>query len=154
MIDKLEIASTVEAQLKGTDLFLVSVKVSKNNEVEIEIDGDRDITLDDCVAVNDAVLAAHDRDKEDYELTVGSCGLTAPYVVKRQYLKNIGNDVEVLTGDGIKLKGTLKEVGDDTFTIAVTRKVKLEGKKRPEMVEEPVELRFDEIKYTKTIIDF
>jgi len=71
--------------------------------------------IDDCVAVNDAVLAAFDRDIEDYELTVGSYGLTSPLLLPRQYRKHIGADVEVLTCAGNKLKGVLKDADDSGF---------------------------------------
>ena len=103
--------------------------------------------------VNDKVLAAFDRDKgEDYELTVGSYGIGEPFKVHEHYLKNVGGPVEVLTKAGVKLKGTLKEAGDNGFTLTVTQKVKPEGKKRPELVETDMSLAYDEIKYTKNII--
>lgn len=35
-----------------------------------------DVDLDDCEAVHRAVLAAFDRDVEDYALTVGSAGIS------------------------------------------------------------------------------
>ena len=35
------------------------------------------VTLDDCEYVHRAVLAAFDRDVEDYALTVGSAGISA-----------------------------------------------------------------------------
>ena len=64
----------------------------------------------------------------------------------------MGGPVEVLTKAGVKLKGTLKEAGDNGFTLTVTQKVKPEGKKRPELVETDMSLAYDEIKYTKNII--
>ena len=79
---------------------------------------------------------------------------TSPLRVKAQYDKKVGNPVEVLTADGRKLKGELKEAGDTDFTIVVSRKVKPEGAKRPVMVDEDVTLKYDEIKYTKYLIEF
>ena len=76
--------------------------------------------------------------------------------MKGQYDKNIGNDVEVLTRDGRKLTGCLVEVNADgtEFVIEVTRKVKVEGKKRPEMIQEPVRLAVADTKYVKYLINF
>ena len=153
MIDKREIAKTVERVLEGSDLFLVDVNVTDDNEVEVLIDSERDVTVDDCVMINDAVLAEHDRDREDYELTVGSCGLTTPFTVLRQYLKNVGNEVECLTADGRKLRGTLSAADEAGITIATTEKRKLEGKKRPEMVTVEIPLKYSEINYSKNIIE-
>ena len=114
MIDREALTEVVTSSLEGTGLFVVEVTVSRDNVVEVLLDSmDGSVGIDDCVAVNDAVLAAFDRDVEDYELTVGSYGLTSPYKVRAQWLKNVGNQVEVLTGDGRKLHGTLKAVGDE-----------------------------------------
>ena len=89
---------------------------------------------------------------EDYELTVGSYGITSPLLLPRQYRKNIGYEVEVLTGDGRKLKGVLADADDEGFTLTTTVKKKLEGKKRPELVEEQERFNYSDIKQTKNII--
>ena len=139
----------------GDDLFLVDVAISADNHIVVEIDShEGSVCIDNCVAITRAVEQAFDRDKEDYELEVGSAGLTSPLKVKAQYVKNIGNDVEVLTTQGAKLKGVLSEVGDDTFTIKVAKKVKPEGAKRPVIVEEDVTIKYSETKYTKYLIQF
>ena len=153
MIDKTALEQVINEALEGTKMFLVTLKVSKDNVIDVALDSDEDITIDDCVAVNDAVLAAFDRDEgEDYELTVGSYGITSPLLMPRQYRKNIGYEVEVLTGDGRKLKGVLTDADDEGFTLTMTVKRKLEGKKRPEMVEEQEHFNYSDIKQTKNII--
>ena len=154
MIERQALVEVVEACL-GDDLFLVDVAISADNHIVVEIDSyEGSVSIDNCVAITRAVEQAFDRDKEDYELEVGSAGLTSPFKVKAQYEKNIGNDVEVLTAQGAKLKGVLSEVGDDTFTIKVAKKVKPEGAKRPVIVEEDVTIKYSETKYTKYLIQF
>ena len=153
MIDKTALEQVINEALEGTKMFLVTLKVSKDNVIDVALDSEEDITIDDCVAVNDAVLAAFDRDAgEDYELTVGSYGITSPLILPRQYRKNIGYEVEVLTADGRKLKGVLADADDEGFTLTTTVKRKLEGKKRPEMVEEQERFAYNDIKQTKNII--
>ena len=152
MIDKTELEKVINEALDGTRMYLVTLKVSKDNIIEVALDSDEDITIDDCVAVNDAVLAAFDRDDEDYELTVGSYGISSPLLLPRQYRKNIGYEVEVLTADGRKLKGVLADADDEGFTLTMTVKKKLEGKKRPELVEEQEHFNYNDIKQTKNII--
>ena len=154
MIDKQQLAQVINEALAGTGLFLVEVKVSSDNVIDVAIDSMGDVTIDDCVMVNDAVLAAFDRDQEDYELTVGSYSISAPFVVRQHYDKNVGGEVEVLTTAGIKSRGVLKGATDNDFTIVVSKKMKIEGKKRPEPVEVEETYRYDEIKYTKNIIQF
>ena len=153
MIDKTELQQVINQALEGTQMYLVTLHVSKDNVIEVALDSDEDITIDDCVAVNDAVLDAFDRDKEDYELTVGSYGITSPLLLPRQYRKNIGYEVEVLTGDGRKLKGVIADADDEGFVLSTTVKKKLEGKKRPEMVEEQERFNYSDIKQTKNIIN-
>ena len=153
MIDKTALEQVINEALEGTGMFLVTLKVSKDNVIDVALDSDEDITIDDCVAVNDAVLAAFDRDEgEDFELTVGSYGITSPLLLPRQYRKNIGYEVEVLTGDGRKLKGVIADADDEGFTLTTTVKRKLEGKKRPELVEEQERFNYSDIKQTKNII--
>ena len=153
MIDKTALEQVINEALEGSKLYLVTLKVSKDNIIDVALDSDEDITIDDCVAVNDAVHAAFDRDVEDYELTVGSYGITSPLLLPRQYQKNVGYEVEVLTADGRKLKGVLADADDEGFTLTMTVKRKLEGKKRPELVEEQERFNYNDIKYTKNIIN-
>ena len=153
MIDKTALEQVINEALAGTKMYLVTLKVSKDNIIDVALDSDEDISVDDCVTVNDAVLAAFDRDKgEDYELTVGSYGITSPLLLPRQYKKNIGYEVEVLTGDGRKLKGVLADADDEGFVLTTTVKKTLEGKKCPELVEEQERFSYSDIKQTKNII--
>ncbi len=154
MIDKTALTQVINDTLEGTDLFLVQLTVSHDNIIDVQLDSMSDINIDDCVKVNNAVLDAFDRDVEDYELTVGSYGLTSPLLVPRQYEKNLGEEVEVLTRDGRKLKGVLTAHDDEGFTVAIATKVKPEGKKRPEIVMVDNQFKYNEIKYTKIIIKF
>ncbi len=154
MINKQELTDFINAALDGSDLFLVEVKVSADNVIDVAIDSMDSVTIDQCIELNNKVLDHFDRDVEDYELTVGSYGISEPFKAVQHYQKNIGGDVEVLTADGKKLKGTLKAADADGFVLTVTKKVKLEGKKRPEMVDEDLNYKYNEIKYTKNIIQF
>ena len=120
----------------------------------VELDSHNGLDIDTCARVTRAIENAVDREIEDYELEVGSAGLTAPFKVPGQYIKNIGNDIEVLTRDGKKLTGKLTAVDGRDFTIEVSRKVKEPGAKRPVMVTEPVTLSMDNVKKACYLIDF
>ena len=85
MIDKKDIEEFVEKTLAGTDLFPVGVTVTPGNVIDVTIESARGVTIDDCVELTHKFEAEFDRDKDDYELTVGSAGLTAPFTVRRQY---------------------------------------------------------------------
>lgn len=110
--------------------------------------------VDDCADLSRYIEDHLSRDEEDYELEVGSTGLGQPFKVPQQYVNNIGNEVEVLTQDGKKVKGTLKAVETPRFTVSVPEKVKVEGKKRPVMMDMDYDYDMNEVKYTKYIISF
>ena len=148
MIDKQLLIDTIQEAIADTDVFLVEVQVKPDNSIIVELD------IDTCADLTRRIEETFDRDVEDYELEVGSAGLTSPFKIRRQYVKNIGNEVEVLTGDGRKLKGVLTEVGDDDFTIEVSRKAKEPGQKRPVIVNEPLKMKFTDNKYVKYFIQF
>ena len=100
MIDKNQLTLTVEEALRDTDLFLVDVSVTPDNRITVEIDSPEGVDIDTCVALSRKIEAAFDREAEDYELEVGSAGLTSPLKVKGQYDKNIGHEVEVMLREG------------------------------------------------------
>lgn len=154
MIDKQLLTQTVEQAIENTDLFIVDIKVNPGNAIVVELDSETGIDIDMCVNITRKIESVFDRDVEDYELEVGSAGLTAPFKVRGQYLKNIGNDIEVLTCDGRKLHGVLTEVGDDEFTVEIEKKVKEEGAKRPTLIKEPLTFKFNETKSVKYLIKF
>lgn len=154
MIDKARLTEVVEDAIKGTDMFLVDINISADNRVVIELDSKDGMDIDACAKVTRKIEEQFDRDVEDYELEVGSAGLTSPFKVKAQYMKNLGNEIEVVTRDGRKLQGTLASVGADDFTIEVPTKVKPEGAKRPVVQPLPVVLSFDNVKKACYVIKF
>jgi len=154
MIDKELIKNITEKHLEGTPMFLVDVVVRPGNIIVVEIDSDDAISIDDCIALSRNVESQLNRDEEDFELEVGSAGVTAPFKIPRQYKKNIGNEVEVLTKSGQKLSGILKSSDDNGFTITITRMVKPEGAKKKVAVEEDQTFEYKDTKYTKYLIRF
>ncbi|MBO4966404.1 MAG: ribosome assembly cofactor RimP [Muribaculaceae bacterium] len=148
MIDKGKLWEFVEKELDGSENYLVDVRVSPANEIVVEIDNDHGVDIDDCIALTRAIEGAFDRDEEDYELEVGSSGLTSPFKTLRQYKKFIGNNVDVITKGGKKLRGVLKEADESGFVIGVDEKVKREGEKRPHLEEVDYRFGYDEVKST------
>lgn len=144
----------VEEWLAGKEYFLVDVQVGTDDRIVVEIDHADGVWVDDCADLSRYIEDHLSRDEEDYELEVGSTGLGQPFKVPQQYVNNIGNEVEVLTQDGKKVKGTLKAVETPRFTVSVPEKVKVEGKKRPVMMDVDYDYDMNEVKYTKYIISF
>ena len=152
MIQKELIASLVEQKTESTRYFLVDVSVSKDNVITVEIDADEGVDIDFCVELSRFIESNLDRESEDFELNVGSAGLTSPFKVLRQYQKNIGQQVEVLAADGRKHKGELVSVDNDTFSIDETLMLRKEGDKRKKPYTETLTFNYTEIKQTKLIL--
>ena len=154
MIERKVIIQLVEEKLASSNKYLVDVAVKAGNLIVVEIDSDEAVSVDDCAELSRYLEEHLDRDVEDYELEVGSAGITSPFKVLRQYQKNIGNEVEVLVKNGPKLKGILKSANDEGIVLSLEKQVKPDGAKRKVTVTEDVSYAFDEIKYTKYIIRF
>ena len=154
MIDKNIVRQLVEEKIASSDNYLVDVTVKPDNLIVVEIDNDNGVCIDDCAEISRYVEEHLDREAEDFDLEVGSAGITSPFKVLRQYVKNIGNEVEVLLRNGQKLTGTLVAAGKDGLTLTVEKQVKPEGAKRKTTIREEQSYRFDEIKYTKYLIRF
>ncbi len=154
MIEKNKIQELVEQWLEGKDYFLVDIAISSDNKIVVEIDHADGVWIEDCVALSRYIEDHLNRDEEDFELEVGSAGLGQPFKVEQQYQNHIGKEVEVMQADGKKVKGLLKAVDGRQFTVSVKEKVKVEGKKRPELQDVDHQYDMDEVKYTKYLISF
>ena len=154
MIDKNVVKKLVDEWLQDQEYFLVDIEISPDNRIVVEIDHADGVWIEDCVALSRYIEESLSRDDEDYELEVGSAGLGQPFKVPQQYINFVGKEVEVLDADGIKVKGILKAVDGNDFTVGVEEKVKVEGKKRPVKMEVDHVYQMDKVKYTKYIISF
>lgn len=154
MIENALVEQAVSRALEGSDMFLVDLTVSADNRIVVEVDSMKPMDIDSCAQLNRRIEESLNRDEEDFELEVGSAGLTSPFKVKAQFDKNIGNEVEVLTRDGRKFSGKLTEAGDETFTVEVARKVKKEGAKRPVVELQPETMAYGDAKSVKYVINF
>ena len=154
MIDKNVVKKLVDEWLQDQAYFLVDIEISPDNRIVVEIDHADGVWIEDCVALSRYIEERLSRDDEDYELEVGSAGLGQPFKVPQQYVNFVGKEVEVLDADGIKVKGILKAVDGNDFTVGVEEKVKVEGKKRPVKMEVDHVYQMDKVKYTKYIISF
>ena len=146
MIEKSIVKGLVEEWLEGRDYFLVDVSVSSDDRIVVEIDHAEGVWIEDCVELSRFIESRLSREEEDYELEVGSAGIGQPFKVLQQYVNHVGSEVDVLTADGRKLHGD--------FEVTMKVKKKLEGEKRPRLVDEAVTLRYTEVKYTKYSISF
>lgn len=122
MINKQEIIDLTDQFLLVTESesYLIDVTVSRDNVIVITLDNDESIDIDECAALSRYIDEHMDREREDFELEVGSAGLTTPLKTLRQYAKFEGETMEVMMRDGRKLRGILGAADDEGFDLTWT----------------------------------
>lgn len=154
MILKETVNQIIEDFIVGKNYYLVDLKITTDNRISIEIDSFNGVSIEFCMELNKHIESQLDREIEDYELEVSSAGLTEPFKVLKQYEKNLGNEVEVLTKVGFKISGILVEVLETEFVLEIEKIEKPEGSKRKIIVKERLTFPYEDIKTTKYIIRF
>ena len=155
MIDKTKIQSLVEEKLQGTGYELITLKVSGQNEILVEVDKLDGVDVEWCAELNRYLVEQLDAEGiEDYSLEVGSVSLTAPFVTKMQYQKHLGHDVEVLAADGKKYRGVLVSVDEESFSVETEVMVAVEGKKRKQKEIQILTFDYKAVKYTQYDLKF
>jgi ribosome maturation factor RimP len=154
MIDKEKIAVVIGPYIDSQSLFLVSIEISRDNDIEVTVDSEERVDLSHCIEINNIIVEKFDRENEDYSLTVTSAGLDQPFKVLRQYLKYIGKEVEIVLRSGGKMKAVLEKADNESIEISAEKSVKVEGKKKREKILERTTLKLTDVKSTRPVINF
>ena len=156
MINKDVVKAAVEEWLSQNDYFLVDVDMTPDGRIVIEIDHADGVWIEDCAALSRFLQERLGEELGEYELEVGSAGIGQPFKVVQQYINHIGKEVEVLAAYGKKYQGVLQSVADDglSFVVVVKEKQKIEGKKRPVLVDVEKTFNTNEVKYAKYLLAF
>ena len=128
-----EIKHLIEPVLTEHHLFLVELKISKDNVIEVFVDALEGVNIQTCIAVSREIESSLNRDEEDFELTVSSAGLGYPFKVEQQYQKNLGKSVEIKLNDHTKLNGILLRFTPEEIVIEQEEKKIIEGSKRKQL---------------------
>jgi len=153
MIEKEIVIKLVEEKLDDK-MFIVEVSVSKSNVINVFVDSFEGMTIEKCIEISRHVEHSFDREEEDFELQVSSPGLTESFRVKQQYLKYQGREIEIATSDEQKLKGLLKEAGEEEIVLETSSKEKVEGQNKKQVVVREFKFKYNEIKSAKAVITF
>ena len=146
MIEKIKILELVNNALEGSDKYLVNLKVTPDNRIYVDIDGDNGVTIDDCIELSRAIEGQLDRDEVDFALDVSSAGADQPLKLTRQYRKNVGRELEVVTVDGERAEGTLEDASDEGIVIRTVG-----TRKQPA---ETLRFAYRDIKSARVVIKF
>mgnify|MGYP006289022087 CR=1 FL=1 len=143
MVKDQEIKEVVEPLLNPEEYFIVGIQNNQDN-IKVIVDGYKGINLDKCSEITREIRNVLGERVDDCNIEVTSPGLTQPFHVKQQYVKNIGNKIDILLHTGEKIRGKLLEVHDDGILIEEKKRIKTEKKKKKTMREEKT-IKFDDI---------
>jgi len=152
MIRPEDVRALADAFLEGTPGFVVDVVVRDGNNIKVFLDHDTSTSIEDCIALSRHLNASLDRDAQDYALDVSSPGLDMPLKLHRQYVKNIGREVDVRLTDGEKVGGVLVAVDADTFTLEL--RVRDEATKSRKWITASRTLAFSDTASTRIVVSF
>ena len=154
MIKKGYIEGLVKEKIAETDYFIVEISVSSSNQIRVEIDGDKGVNIKDCVQISRHIEGNLDREEEDFELTVSSAGMDQPFKILRQYQRYIGREVELKTIAGDKMKGKLVSADETEVTLEISKRERIEGKKKKQLIIDNHTVPMEQVKETKVVISF
>lgn len=152
MLEKSKIEEIASRYADSKGLFVVEIKISGANDVEVIVDSMERVCLDQCAEVSKLMQAEIDTFCDDYSLMVASAGIGSNLVDGRQIQKTVGKPISVVLKSGSKIVGELVAFDNQKNEIEVefTEKVAVEGKKRKEEVLTKRVINVDE---TKSIIE-
>jgi len=117
-----------EALASNDELFLIDFTITNSGDIEVVVDGDKGVSLDECIRISRHIEHNLDREESDFSLRVTTPDITKALVHPRQYQKNIGRVLKVQT-EQEKIEGTLVALDEGIITLQwKTREPKPVGK--------------------------
>jgi len=152
MTEKTKIEELVREFIRGTELFLVAVRISATGRITVLADRKEGITIEECAELSRFIEKSLDRDVEDFELMVSSPGLDMPFLVLEQYYKSDGKRIEVVDTGGKKVSGILKNVTPGGFELETEEKKKKGMGKAVE--KKDVSFNYEQVKSARQVLTF
>ena len=106
-----------QALAEQPSLFLVDLSIDLASHIRVVLDGDAGLTLEQCMQVSRHIEHNLDREAHDFSLEVGSAGASAPLIQPRQYKKNVGRILKIITNSDEELRGTLTASDDQMIAL-------------------------------------
>lgn len=154
MINKTYITQLAEQHLNSGLIYLTSVKVSADNQIQIFIDGDEGVTITDCVSLSRFIEKTLNETTEDFSLDVSSHGATTPIELPRQYKRHIGREFEIKLNNGTKVSGLLTEFNNEHLILNYQERENKPIGKGKITVNKQHKINLNEIKESKIKLKF
>ncbi|GAB3905375.1 ribosome maturation factor RimP [Larkinella knui] len=155
---KAKVNELLQPYLNEDQYFVVDIQVSPSRtraKITVLLDSDTGITIEECAGISRKLGNQLEElevfDGQSFTLEVSSPGVDEPLVLKRQYLKNVGREIQVLLNDGQIRSGKLEHIGEDHIVITETP---LKKPKKNDPPIEPAAIPFTYIKKSTIQVSF
>ncbi|MFC5411019.1 ribosome maturation factor RimP [Larkinella bovis] len=155
---KAKVNELLQPYLNEGQYFVVDIQVSPSRtraKITVLLDSDTGITIDECAVISRKLGNQLEElevfDGQAFTLEVSSPGIDEPLVLKRQYFKNVGRQIEVLLNDGQIRKGKLESVGDEQIVIT---EIPIKKPKKNDPPLDPTAIPFTDIKKSTIQVSF
>lgn len=106
------------------DIFLVNLNIKPTNNIKLYLDADSGLPIEKCIRINRALYKSIEEAgmyaEGDFSLEVSSPGVDEPLKHIRQYVKNVGRDVEVTLKDNVSKIGKLVDANEAHITLEIS----------------------------------
>ena len=138
---------------ENESLFLIDFEIKSDNQIFVVIDGDKGVSVNDCIDVSRTIEHNLDREEEDFSLEVTSAGVAAPLSIPRQFKKNIGRKLAVKLKEEA-IEANLEDANEEEITLRwKAREPKPVGKGKVTVKKEAV-IPYSDIVEAKVMITF
>lgn len=162
----MEIPQTLEAVITDIirefdpEVYIVELALHQGGKsvLSILVDTDSGISIDQCAGISRRLSRYFDEHEEvldfPFRLEVSSPGLDRPLSHPRQYRRNVGRALNVVTTDERRLRGLLKDADDEGILLLLQPKKKNKKNPRPVPTEGELRLDYSDIHQAKVEISF
>jgi len=145
LVEKFVLQIIDQSKYYLVDIHATDSKLRK--KVVVYLDSDEGISIDECGVISQQLGKELEEVIDTaFTLEVSSPGADSPLKFDRQYLKNIGRSLKIITLSGEEFKGELKSFETGILVIQPEKKKKI--------VPEPITLELKNIKEAKVVISF
>jgi ribosome maturation factor RimP len=147
-LKKEKIINIVTETVKNNGFFLIELIIrglEKNRIIEVYIDGEKDISADDCALVSREInLQLENLTESSYRLDVSSPGVDRPLKYLKQYPKHLNRNFDISytqNDETKKLSGKFLAMEGDELTFLINNQIEKK-------------VNFNNIKKAKVIVSF
>ena len=154
MINKEYIKSIINNEIRNRNLFLIDLKISSSNKINVFIDSMKGVTIEECAKLSFMIKEKLNKHIDDYVLEVSSPGLNKSLILPLQYEKNLGRYLDIIAKDGTRTTGRLTKVFRNGIQIKSQVTVKNKSGRKSRHVTKDHVFDFTDIKSAKVIVSF